>query len=71
MGNNDSKQSERDEVQFETTDDGQLTAQMRVHLSRMIAYAESADVQLQRQVAERLANEAVKRESSVLCDSTQ
>lgn len=34
---------------------------LRVHLSRLIAYAESADLYLQREVAEKLANEAVKR----------
>lgn len=33
---------------------------LRVNLSRLIAYAESADVTLQREVAEKLANEAVK-----------
>lgn len=32
-----------------------------VNLSRLVAYAQSADVTLQREVAERLANEAVKR----------
>lgn len=34
--------------------------QLQVNLSRLIAYAESADLQLQREVAEKLANEAVK-----------
>ena len=33
---------------------------MQVNLSRLIVYAESADVTLQREVAEKLANEAVK-----------
>jgi hypothetical protein len=38
-----------------------LVDALRVHLSRLIAYAESADLYLQREVAEKLANEAVKR----------
>ena len=38
---------------------------MRVNLSRMIIYAESADVGLQREVAEKLANEAVKANRQV------
>jgi hypothetical protein len=42
--------------------DESLVATLQVHLTRLIAYAESADVTLQREVAERLANEAVKRE---------
>lgn len=33
---------------------------LRVNLTRLIAYAESADITLQREVAEKLANEAVK-----------
>lgn len=32
---------------------------LRIQLSRLIVYAESADVTLQREVAEKLANEAV------------
>lgn len=39
--------------------------QLRVNLSRMIIYAESADVSLQREVAEKLANEAVKSNRQV------
>jgi hypothetical protein len=34
--------------------------QLQVNLSRLIAYCECADVSLQREVAEKLANEAVK-----------
>lgn len=34
---------------------------MRTHLQRLIMYAQSADTGLQREVAEKLANEAVKR----------
>jgi len=38
---------------------------LRLHLVRLIAYAESAEVRLQREVAEKLANEAVKPERQV------
>ncbi|CAM9244104.1 unnamed protein product [Choristocarpus tenellus] len=37
-----------------------LTDMLRVNLTRLISYARSADPQLQRQVAEKLANEAVQ-----------
>jgi hypothetical protein len=40
--------------------DDEYVQQLRVNLSRLIVYAESADHTLQREVAERLANEAVK-----------
>lgn len=40
-------------------DDG-FTEALKVNLQRLIMYAQSADVSLQREVAERLANEAVK-----------
>jgi len=43
-------------------DDGELVSALRLNLSRLIAYAESADPTLQREVAEKLANEAVKAE---------
>lgn len=36
------------------------TQVLRVNLARLIVYAESADPLLQREVAEKLANEAVK-----------
>ena len=36
---------------------------MELHLNRLIAYAQDTDPELQRQVAEELANQAVKRES--------
>lgn len=61
MGSSESKREEKDELEFEADDEGLSTA-LRIHLSRLIAYAESADVTLQRQVAEKLANEAVRRE---------
>ena len=38
-----------------------LTEALRVNLQRLIAYACSADTALQREIAEKLANEAVKR----------
>lgn len=44
------------------TDEDNLTEALRSNLTRLIAYAKSADPGLQRQVAEKLANEAVKRE---------
>jgi hypothetical protein len=37
-----------------------MTSDLRTHLTRLIAYAESADTSLQQEVAEKLANEAVK-----------
>lgn len=40
--------------------DDAYVQQLRVNLSRLIVYAESADHSLQREVAEKLANEAVK-----------
>lgn len=42
--------------------DDSLSDALRSDLTRLIAYAKSADPDLQRQVAEKLANEAVKRE---------
>lgn len=44
--------------------DDSLSDALRSNLTRLIAYAKSADPDLQRQVAEKLANEAVKREFS-------
>lgn len=41
--------------------DDSLSDALRSNLTRLIAYAKSADPDLQRQVAEKLANEAVKR----------
>lgn len=38
----------------------EFIAKLQTNLSRLIAYAESADVTLQREVAEKLANEAVR-----------
>lgn len=44
--------------------DDSLSDALRSNLTRLIAYAKSADPDLQRQVAEKLANEAVKCEFS-------
>ena len=38
-----------------------FTEALRVNLQRWIVYAQSAETSLQREVAEKLANEAVKR----------
>ena len=46
-------------------DDDNWTNGLRVNLSRLIAYATSADVTLQREVAEKLANEAVNPKRQV------
>jgi hypothetical protein len=42
--------------------DETFTELLRINLQRLIVYAKSADTSLQREVAEKLANEAVKRE---------
>ena len=49
---------EEDETNAE--DDDRYINSLKINLSRMIHYAESADVKLQKEVAEKLANEAVK-----------
>lgn len=41
-------------------DDSEFIRSLQVNLSRLIAYCESAEINLQREVAEKLANEAVK-----------
>jgi hypothetical protein len=51
-----------DTYAFCALDDG-FTEALRVNLQRLIVYAKSADTSLQREVAEKLANEAVKRTS--------
>jgi hypothetical protein len=65
MGNASAKGS-KDEFTFEedTTDDA-FTEALRVNLQRLIVYAKSADTSLQREVAEKLANEAVKPDRQV------
>ena len=60
MGKGSSKQ--RDVIEYETTTDEGFTKTLRKDLQVLIAYASGADVVLQREVAERLANEAVKAE---------
>ena len=42
-------------------EDEGFTEALQINLQRLIAYAKSADTSLQREVAEKLANEAVKR----------
>ena len=49
----------------EVVEESAFVSSLRLHLARLIAYAESADVKLQRDVAEKLANEAVKGERQV------
>jgi len=61
MGNSGSK-GDADEFTYEDSDEG-FTEALKVSLQRLIAYAKSADTSLQREVAEKLANEAVKRKS--------
>jgi hypothetical protein len=62
MGNKAAKaKAEADGVPLEH-DDSSFTEALRVHLSRLIVYAEGSDPILQREVAETLANEAVKPE---------
>ena len=50
---------EADEVEYSSTDEG-FTKALRTHLQILITYAKGADPALQREVAEKLANEAVK-----------
>ena len=48
-----------------TTRRTQFTKQLRTQLRQLIHYAKGADTSLQREVAEKLANEAVKPERQV------
>jgi hypothetical protein len=59
-----SKSGDKFEIEEDPDDetDSGLLNSLKLHLSRLIAYAESADIKLQREVAEKLANEAVKPE---------
>lgn len=41
--------------------DDSFCESVRINLQRLIVYAQSADTELQREVAERLANEAIQR----------
>jgi vacuolar protein 8 len=55
-------------MEFVIEDDGtesDFVEEMRINLARLIVYSESADPQLQREVAERLANEAVHADRQV------
>jgi hypothetical protein len=64
MGNRGSRRrqsEEKDSIEiYETDSDAEFTKTLKANLQRLIMYAQSADVVLQREVAERLANEAVK-----------
>jgi len=48
--------------EFDTSTDEAFSETLRTHLSRLIVYAEGSVPELQRDVAEKLANEAVKPE---------
>ena len=67
MGNSRSSRRRRYEEKdaSDDEDDGEYIRQLELHLTRLIAYAESADPTLQREVAEKLANAAVKAERQV------
>ena len=67
MGNSRSKRedSKYDDEDLSYEEDENALQYLELHLTRLIAYAESADASLQREVAERLANEAVKPERQV------
>lgn len=62
MGSSESKNEEKDEITFEDEDakeSDDFSELLETHLTRLISYARSSDVTLQRKVAEKLANEAV------------
>jgi hypothetical protein len=59
------KDSDNSSVSTSSGDDEGFTESLRINLQRLIVYAQSADVELQREVAERLANEAVKPDRQV------
>ena len=63
MGGGSSREQKEVEQVEQAFDDESFADAMRLHLQRLIFYARSADTTLQREVAERLANEAVKRAS--------
>ena len=58
------KDGEKFEIEDDPDDetDSGLINSLKLNLARLIAYAESADIKLQCEVAEKLANEAVKPE---------
>ena len=59
-------QADEDVITYDdaASDEG-FSEMLRLHLQRLITYAQSADPELQRDVAEKLANEAVKPERQV------
>ncbi|KAI9918661.1 hypothetical protein PsorP6_011650 [Peronosclerospora sorghi] len=73
MGNVEAKgvKGNMDELRFDESNDEAFTQVLRVNLQRLIVYARSADASLQREVAEKLANEAVKRTCLDVCISSR
>ncbi|CCI41534.1 unnamed protein product [Albugo candida] len=63
MGNQTTRE-QKEEFNFDESDEG-FTEALQINLQRLIAYAKSADTSLQREVAEKLANEAVKPDRQV------
>lgn len=61
MGKSQSKETQN----IDTSSDEGFTEALSVHLHRLVTYAQGSNPVLQREVAERLANEAVKRMLSV------
>lgn len=59
-GKNPSKKSDFEVEEDDEEKDSGFIKQLQINLSRLIAYCESAELSLQREVAEKLANEAVK-----------
>lgn len=59
FGSKDSKKSDFEIEEEPEEKDSAFLKSLELNLSRLIAYCESADVSLQREVAEKLANEAV------------
>jgi hypothetical protein len=72
MGNRQGKDQEKDELEFYDDSDEESSElsdkQLETHLTRLISYANSASPSLQREVAEKLANEAVNptRQSQIV-----
>ena len=56
---------ESDDEQEKTDKESTFMQNLKLNMSKMIAYAQSADVKLQREVAELLANEAVNSDRQV------
>jgi len=65
FGRQEEKKSDFEIVSDDEEESSDFVESLKVNLTRLIAYAQSADVVLQREVAERLANEAVKPDRQV------